>query len=123
MKKIAIWVLMFFSSCIYDKLTKIVVVKNESKTNICVIYGDDKINDDRLFYGNKYSVKAMSSDTIFGPDSRSKGLKRTFYFFNEDTVYKRIKAGIVKGIVEKSLIKKYTLDINTLKLNETIIFP
>ena len=123
MKKIPIFLILFLTSCVYDNLIKIITIKNNSKINICIIYGGDKISDDRLFYGTKYSVKAMSSNEIFGRDDRDTNLQRTFYFFNEDTVYKRIKSGVISGIVEKSFIKKYTLNIDSLKLIRYIVFP
>ena len=123
MKKIPIFLILFLTSCVYDNLIKIITIKNNSKINICIIYGGDKISDDRLFYGTKYSVKAMSSNEIFGRDDRDTNLQRTFYFFNEDTVYKRIKSGVISGIVEKSFIKKYTLNIDSLKSIKYIVFP
>ena len=123
MKKIPIFLILFLTSCVYDNLIKIITIKNNSKINICIIYGGDKISDDRLFYGTKYSIKAMSSNEIFGRDDRDTNLQRTFYFFNEDTVYKRIKSGVISGIVEKSFIKKYTLNIDSLKSIKYIVFP
>jgi hypothetical protein len=113
----------FFISCIYDKQSKIIVIKNDSEINLAVIYGGENINDEQLFYGTKYSIKQKTSAEIFGPFGLDSTGGRVFYFFNEDSVYAKIKHGDIKGIVKNTLINKYRISPDSIGSKKVINFP
>jgi hypothetical protein len=104
-----------------DQIDPIVFVKNESKRNIIVTF--DTLSDENLFYGTKYSIDSNSSESIngVGPDIE-KIKKITFYTFDRDSVYKYIKLNIVPEIVKKSFLKRYDIDIENFKKNDTLIY-
>ena len=119
MKKIFLFIFLL-SSCV-DKLHKIAVVKNQSNKNITVVFEPiDSISDKTLFYGSKYKVNAKSSREIY--DLGYHFEKIHFFIFNDDSVYNNINKGKVKGIVEKSFLKKVTVSSDSLKKNDTIVY-
>lgn len=122
MKKILLAAILL-SSCVYDRTYEIANFDNQSEIDLVVTYGSNQMNDNSLFYGTKYSIKKRSSFKIMGQLFSDKNSNITFGLYNHDTVYNRIKLGLIKGIVESSFIKKIVIKSNGLKANNKIIYP
>lgn len=111
MKKL-LFFLFCFSSCVYDEIEPIAILKNETNAEIIVTYSKDSIyTDKKLFYGSKYSVSPYSVQTINGivyADSLY------LFLFIADSVNGHIKLKNENLIFKKSFIKKYHVTINNL---------
>jgi hypothetical protein len=115
--------LIFFVSCVYDKHSKIITVKNDSDIDLVVIWGGKFIDDEQLFYRSKYSANKKSITEIIGPDGLDSLGGRTFYFFRKDSVYSKINRGEVSGIVKKTLLYEYRISHDSIGLKKIINFP
>jgi hypothetical protein len=124
MKKIIVIFPLALSSCIYDPAKpKIGVVKNLSKINLILMYGEDSVTDDQLFYGVKYYIDADSTNNIYGAYPKvEKNQKVNFYFFNSDTILKYIKSNMETGIYSKSFLSKQSIELNKLSISDTIFY-
>jgi len=120
--KFIVCILLFLSSCIYDKIYKITTFINRSELNLTIIYGYEKITDTLLFYGTKYMVEKNTSTVINGHPINEANSSVTFFLFNSDTLNKRIKLGIIKDIMIKSFIKKLEVNSDSLKAGVSIIY-
>ena len=119
MKKI-LCLSLILSSCVMDRIHKIAVIKNESGKNITVMFETfGSIDDTTLFYGSKFTVNADSTQEL-----KTMGYFETmnFFIFNDDSVYNNIKQKKIKDIVKKSFLKKISISMDSLKINDTIIY-
>ena len=109
MNKIYLSLLFFLSACVYDKLDRIIVIDNQSKFDIVLVYGSDYIDDEKLFYGRKYPIKMDTIQAIYGPPLKDSCPTYSVWIFKSDSVFQQIKLGIIQGIYEKSILEKFVL--------------
>lgn len=119
MKKI-LCLSLILGSCVIDSIHKIAVIKNESGKNITVMFETiDSIDDTTLFYGSKSTVNTDSSEELY---TMGYFENMNFFIFDYDSVYKNIKQQKIQGIVKKSLLKKISKSMDSLKINDTITY-
>ena len=113
-------------SCVYEPPEpKIGIIKNESAQDIILFYNGRPITDTDLFYGSKYTIAAKSAYVLTGnyrqyPKKESPE-KVLFYLFNSDSVKRYLNLNKIDSIVSRSFVKNYTLSIDKLGRNDTII--
>lgn len=113
--------MLIINSCVFDSLHKFVVFKNQSNSDVIVVYSiNDTITDDVLFYGSNREFKANSVEDWF--ESKMKFNKLNFFIFNRDSVIKYEKQKQVSGIVKNSFLLKITVTNESLKRNDTVTY-
>lgn len=119
MRKLLVFVILL-NSCVSDKLHELVVIKNMSSKTVTVIFSHkDTISDSILFYGSKYTIASDSIESIYVLGYNYKDVN--FFVFDTDSVYASINNREVKGIIEKSLLKKISIPTENLSKNDTIV--
>ena len=117
---------MIFSSCVMDRVVPLATVKNQSNRDIFIIMlgNDSDIKDSSLFnMSGAISIDQDSSSLVFEDFVTNPNEKKAFFnIFNKDSVVKYSKLGIISGIVSKSFIEKFSIDFDSLKKNDTVIY-
>lgn len=118
MKKILI--LFFLNSCVMDSVHNVAIIKNESEKDIIVMRQPvDSIDDETLFYGPKFTVKAHSIEEYID-GGYFDTLK--FYFFDDQITYRSIASDSIKNIAKRAFLRKIIITEDSLTKNDTIIF-
>ncbi len=112
------------SSC--DRKEKVAIIKNETFAAITMVIWDDKefgpitdsmIYNDRVYMPDRIESKSFETFTLpnreFSAASDSSNLN--LYFFNLDSLWYYQKANLKKGILNRCLFKKLTIQTNRIK--------
>jgi hypothetical protein len=103
--------LLSFTSCVVDKQTKIISIRNSCSLDVVILLSSDStITDKRLYYGSSYFIKKDTTEDIW---SLAKLVPPFFVFvFNQDVFLKNQRRHQVEGIVKESFLTRYYITSN-----------
>ncbi len=118
---IAIFVIQI-NSCTLDKRTDVAIIENNLRTNILIIDQPDEIlTDSSLYYDylTRMEIGPKESVTVSIPGAgfqqATNNEKVFIYVFADDSLVKYKNRPRYEGIVKKSLIKKFNIQLNQIK--------
>ncbi|MBB5648148.1 hypothetical protein [Pedobacter cryoconitis] len=111
-----------FFGCFPHWQSEVVVIKNDLSSTILIGKQPDEYMTDSIVFNKEFStnlIAAFTDQVIALPDMTFKNALDSemvyLYVFNLDTLNKLIQEKKVKGILDKSLLKKVKIQLNLIK--------
>ena len=117
----------FLSSCVLDNLKTFCYIRNNSNKNITIRFSNSEILDSIEFYNENWNTKINSHSTfkVYKDSDKffSKNNKILYVFYlDSDTISTLINKENTKEIIKRSLLQTISIDVNSIKMSDTLKF-